>query len=93
MPNMTWVLGRRGVILYKAQWTVAGRVRDFLDRLREQPLDSTHVPFHTEQIEVRRRGEDSFFRGLERNGPRAAAEYRWVLELWTEQAREARRDR
>ena len=32
MPNMTWVLGRRGQILYKAQWTSADRVRDFLGR-------------------------------------------------------------
>ena len=92
MPNMTWVLGRRGTILYKAQWTLAERVRDFLDRLQAQPLDAAHVPFYTEQIEVRRRGEDSFFRGLERNGPRAAAEYRRVLEFWTEQAREARQE-
>jgi hypothetical protein len=91
MPNMTWVLGRRGVILYKAQWTVARSVREFLDRFEEQPLDATHVPFHTEQLEVRRRGEESFFRGLERNGARAVAEYRRVLDFWTDQAREARR--
>jgi hypothetical protein len=93
MPNMTWVHGRRGVVLYKAQWTVARRVREFLDRFAEQPLDATHVPFHTEQLEVRVRGEDSFFRGLERNGPRAAVEYRRVLDFWAEQARAARRGR
>jgi hypothetical protein len=32
MPNMSWVLDRGGTILYKAEWTSAARVDDFLER-------------------------------------------------------------
>lgn len=93
MPNMTWVLGRRGRILYKAQWTSAQRVREFLDRYRAQPADATHVPFHAEQLELRHRDEAEFFAGLARNGPRAVDEYRRVQEFWKAQARAAAKAR
>lgn len=91
LPNMTWVLGRGGQILYKAMWTSAARVEDFLRRYEEQPLDLRHGPFHTEQIEVRRRDAEAFTRGLERNGPRAVAEFARAEEIWTERLRAARR--
>jgi hypothetical protein len=90
LPNMTWVLGRGGQILYKAMWTSAARVDDFLQRYEEQPLDLRHGPFHTEQIEVRRRDEDAFQSGLERNGPRAVSEFARAREIWTERLRAAR---
>jgi len=40
LPNMSWVLGRGGLILYKAMWTSAARVGDFLERFEGRPLDS-----------------------------------------------------
>src|SRR5919201_5519277 len=49
MPNMSWVLGRGGTILYKAAWTSAERIGDFLERLRARPRGLGHAPFHTEQ--------------------------------------------
>ncbi len=90
LPNMTWVLGRGGQILYKAMWASAARVDDFLRRYEEQPLDLRHGPFHTEQIEVRRQDQDAFTRGLERNGPRAVDEFARAQEIWTERMRAAR---
>ncbi len=87
---MSWVLGRGGVILYKAMWTSAARIGEFLERYGEQPLDLLHSPFHTEQLEVRRRDAESFARGLERNGPRAVAEFARAEEMWSERARAAR---
>ncbi len=65
LPNMSWVLGRGGLILYKAMWTSADRIGDFLDRFQAQPLDLVHAPFHTEQLEVRRRDSQEFTRGLQ----------------------------
>jgi hypothetical protein len=90
MPNMSWVLGRGGSILYKAMWTSAARIADFLDRNAAQPLDLAHAPFHTEQLEVRRRDGEAFQRGLERNGPRSVAEFARAEQIWAERARAAR---
>lgn len=90
LPNMCWVLGRGGVILYKAMWTSAARVGDFLERYGRQPLGVAHAPLYTEQLEVRRRDPDAFRRGLERNGPRAVAEFDRAEQVWGERVRRAR---
>ena len=90
LPNMSWVLGRGGLILYKAMWTSAARVGDFLERFEGRPLDLLHAPFFTEQLEVRRRDAKEFTRGLERNGHRAVAEFARAEELWSERARAGR---
>jgi hypothetical protein len=52
MPNMSWVLDRGGTILYKAEWTSAARIDDFLERRQTQRTGVT-TPFHTEQLELR----------------------------------------
>lgn len=93
MPNMTWVLGRGGVILYKAAWTSAARVGEFLERYEARPSGPQHVPFLTEQVEVQQRDMKAFYRGLERNGPRSVAEFARAEEYWKEQAREAAKKR
>lgn len=90
---MSWVIGRGGVILYKAMWTSAARIGAFLERFQAQPIDLRHAPFHTEQLEIRRRDSDAFARGLERNGPRAVAEFARAEEHWKERARAAARAR
>jgi hypothetical protein len=93
MPNMSWVLGRGGVILYKAMWTSAARIADFLERYGRQPIDLRHAPFHTEQVEIRVKDADTFRRGLDRNGPRAVAEFARAEVIWAERARGAARSR
>lgn len=87
---MSWVLGRGGQILYKAMWTSAARVGEFLERAASGPTDLRHAPFHTEQIEIRARDQEAFYRGLERNGPRSVAEFARAEEIWAERARAAR---
>jgi hypothetical protein len=87
MPNMSWVLARRGTILYKAMWTSAARIGEFLERNRVQPHDPAQPPFHTEQLEVRRRDEGAFQQGLERNGPRAVSEFARAEQIWAARAR------
>jgi hypothetical protein len=91
MPNMTWVLGRGGQILYKAMWTSAERVRRFLERYEASPVGPRHAPFFTEQLEVRALDRDLFRRGLERNGPRSVAEFAGAEEIWAERIRKRRR--
>ena len=90
MPNMSWVLGRGGTILYKAAWTSASRIGEFLERQRAQPVGLAYAPFQTEQLEHRRRDSDEFQRGLERNGPRAVSEFARAEQIWAERARTAR---
>lgn len=91
MPNMSWVLGRGGTILYKAMWTSAARIGEFLDRQRAQPSGLAYAGFYSEQLELRRRDGDAFQRGLERNGPRAVSEFARAEQIWAERARSRRR--
>jgi hypothetical protein len=91
MPNMSWVLGRGGTILYKAMWTSAARIGEFLARQQAQPSGLAYAPFHTEQLELRARDGETFQRGLERNGPRAVSEFARAEQIWTERARARRR--
>jgi hypothetical protein len=88
MPNMSWVLGRGGTILYKAAWTSAARIGEFLERA--QPSGLAYAPFQTEQLELRQRDAHAFQRGLERNGPRAVAEFARAEHIWAERARATR---
>jgi hypothetical protein len=91
MPNMSWVLDRGGTILYKAMWTSAARIGDFLERQGMQSAGQARAPFHTEQLELRPLDRDAFQRGLERNGPRAAAEFERAEGIWAARARAGRR--
>ena len=90
LPNMSWVLGRGGVILYKSMWTSAARIGEFLERAAAQPRDLRHAPFYTEQLEMRLRDSEAFTRGLQRNGRRAVAEFARAEEIWGERARRVR---
>lgn len=90
LPNMSWVLGRGGVILYKAMWTSAARIGEFLERYGAHPRGMRHAPFFTEQTEMRLRDSEAFTLGLERNGSRAVVEFARAEELWAERARAAR---
>lgn len=90
MPNMSWVLARGGTILYKATWTSAARIGEFLERNEAQRHDPAHRLFHTEQLEVRRRDDEAFQQGLERNGPRAVSEFARAEQIWAGRARAAR---
>jgi hypothetical protein len=91
MPNMSWVLGRGGTILYKAMWTSAARIGEFLVRQQAQRGGLAYAPFQTEQLELRARDSETFQRGLERNGPRAVSEFARAEQVWAERARARRR--
>jgi hypothetical protein len=66
LPNMTWVIGRGGQIVYMADWTSAAI-----------------SPYTTEQIEYRDQDREAVYRALERNGPRALAEFERAEEIWS----------
>ena len=78
LPNMSWILGRGGLILYKAAWTdsqdLESGLVDSLDALAE-PRSMTLRPAHTERLLWRLRDEASFRAGLERAGPQAVKDF------------------
>jgi hypothetical protein len=83
---MTWVIGRGGRILYKADWTSAANVEAFLERheagRRRRPAAGSVAPYVTEQIEYRDLDREAFYERLRRNGPRSYAEFKRAEQLW-----------
>ncbi|HEY7983936.1 MAG TPA: deiodinase-related protein, partial [Ktedonobacterales bacterium] len=76
---MTWIILRGGTIAYKAAWTDASDVRDAMRgiaRLGElRRRGGRLAPFWTERLGFRVVDQAAFTAGLERNGPRAVADF------------------
>ena len=86
LPNMNWVIGRGGRILYKSDWTSAANVDAFLRRYESgrsrRPEAGTVGPYLTEQVEFRDVDREAFYKLLHRNGPRAYEEFKRAEEIW-----------
>ena len=86
LPNMNWVIGRGGRIIYKADWTSAVNVEAFLSRYEggraQRPPSGTVGPYLTEQVEFRDIDREAFYQRLRRNGPRAYDEFKAAEEIW-----------
>jgi len=80
MPNMTWIFNKTGVPLYKSDWTdshsVANAVQYFLDVIKRRRSRVRLTPFRVERLDYRTNDTEAFFKGLERNGPKAVREFR-----------------
>lgn len=86
LPNMNWVVGRAGRILYKSDWTSAANVEAFLNRYESgrtrRPAGGAVSPYLTEQVEFRDLDREAFYQRLRRNGPRAYEEFKRAEEIW-----------
>lgn len=86
LPNMTWVIGRGGRIVYKADWTSAANIEAFVRRYRgarrQRPTGGALSPYMTEQVEFRHVDRDLFSAHLHRNGPRAYHEFKRAEQIW-----------
>lgn len=78
LPNMTWIIGRGGIVQYKAAWTDAGHVEQALlyaldtqDRKAKEGL----TPFYSETLSWRQRDDEAFKEGLKRTGPQAVEDF------------------
>lgn len=84
---MTWVIGRGGRILYKADWTSAANVEGFVQRYRqarsERPVGGSLAPYTSEQLEFRHVDREMFYERLRRNGPRAYDEFKHAETVWS----------
>ena len=79
MPNMTWIFNRRGMVQYKAAWTdvdsVAGALENLLRVNEQRKSRNFQAPFPIQRLDYRPIDRQAFFRGLERNGPKAVREF------------------
>lgn len=80
MPNMTWIFATSGVAVYKSDWTDANSVENaivyFLQVIERRRRNIRLAPFHVERLDFRDADRDAFYKGLERNGPKAVREFR-----------------
>lgn len=78
LPNMTWIFGRGGLILYKSAWTDPKDVEDALGRALdglERRVKGEKLPFYSERLSWRVRDDDTFRAMLERCGPQAVSDF------------------
>jgi hypothetical protein len=80
MPNMSWIFTRSGVPIYKSDWTdsnsVANAIAYFTEVVKRRRNEERLVPFRVERLDYRTSDPEAFYRGLERNGPKAVREFR-----------------
>ena len=80
MPNMSWIFTRSGIPVYKSDWTddnsVENAIQYFLDVSGRRRAGERLAPFHVERLDYRTQDQAGFFKGLERNGPKAVREFR-----------------
>lgn len=79
MPNMTWIFARSGVPVYKSDWTdshsVENAVDYFLQVIQRRRQGERLVPFRVDRLDYRTSDTEGFYKGLERNGPKAVREF------------------
>lgn len=79
MPNMTWIISRSGIPVYKSDWTDVNSVENalvyFLDVVNRRRDRERLVPFRVERLDYRTKDEAGFWAGLARNGPKAVREF------------------
>ncbi|MBI3961244.1 MAG: hypothetical protein HY335_00725 [Deinococcus sp.] len=80
MPNMTWIFNQVGQPIYKSDWTDASSVENALtyclDVAARRHSGARLAPFRAERLDYRTQDRAAFYQGLERNGPKAVAEFR-----------------
>ncbi len=78
LPNMTWIFGRGGLVLYKAAWTWPEDVEEALKHSLEgleRRVKGDKLPFYSERLSWRVRDDDTFRTMLERCGPQAVSDF------------------
>jgi hypothetical protein len=80
MPNMTWIFDRNGRVLYRASWTdvhsVEKTITELLEVNQRRRNRELLTPFEVEKLDFRVVDREGFYKGLERNGPKAVEEFK-----------------
>jgi hypothetical protein len=79
MPNMSWIFSRNGSPVYKGDWTdvtsIANAIDYLLDVTKRRRTGARLAAFHAERLDFRVQNQAEFYKGLERNGPKAVREF------------------
>jgi hypothetical protein len=90
LPNMTWIIGRGGMIHYKSAWTseadVVGALEGALD-FQANRAKKQWVAFYSERTAWSTRDMNQFKAGLLRNGPQALADYERMIQATRDRGR------
>jgi hypothetical protein len=78
LPNMTWIIGRGGIVHYKSAWTDAEHVESALIyalEAQQRKIKDGLTPFYSESLSWRHRDDRAFRAGLERTGQQAVDDF------------------
>lgn len=79
MPNMSWIINRAGIPIYKSDWTdvisVDLAIQYYLSVKSRRRQGAQLSPFKVERLDYRLQDRDGFYKGLKRNGPKAVQEF------------------
>ena len=80
MPNMTWIINKAGIPVYKSNWThhtsVENALEYFLAVNQRRRGGERVVPFQVQRLDYRENDREGFFEGLARSGPKAVEEFK-----------------
>lgn len=86
LPNMVYLIGRGGRVLFRADWTdpptVAHAIRYVLESRQRRREGLTLKPFYAELIGHRWSNQQAFMDGLEVAGPQAVSDFRAATARW-----------
>jgi hypothetical protein len=90
LPNMVYLIGRGGRVLFRADWTDAPTIRHALDYVvaaRARRREGLVLkPFFAEFVGYRWSDQAAFNAGLEVAGPQAVADFGRAMERWRRDA-------
>lgn len=87
LPNMAYLIGRGGKILFRSDWTdppaIEAALNYVLDSRARRREGLRLAPFYAELVGYRWRDEEKFQEGLARAGRQAVEDYAQVIRRWT----------
>lgn len=91
LPNMTYVIGRSGRVLFRSDWTDPPTLEWFLKYLLEirtrRQAGERLAGFYAEFLGYRNVDPTTFQQGLEVAGPQAVEDFARTMQRWTSQGR------
>jgi len=88
LPNMTYLVGRGGKVLFRADWTDAPTIEVVMEHLlagrARRRAGARLVPFYAELVGYRWSDQETFREGLRRAGPQAVDDFQRVMQRWTQ---------
>ncbi len=88
LPNMTYLIGSGGRVLFRADWTDAATIevalRYLLDARTRRREGERLKPFYAELVGYRWSDQAKFDEGLELAGPQAVADFARAMARWTQ---------